>query len=113
MAAAAFVFVLTIAATVGVDGQRPAAPLAIPLEPISAIIDAFRSHSVVALGEGHGNEQGHAFRLSLIRDPRFAATVNDIVVECGNARYQELIDRFMSGGDVPYEQLRQVWQNTT
>jgi len=112
--AAAFVVVLTFAATVGVDGQRPAAPLAIPLEPISAIIDAFRSHSVVALGEGlHGNEQGHAFRLSLIRDPRFAAIVNDIVVECGNARYQELIDRFTGGADVPYEQLRQVWQNTT
>ena len=41
--------------------------------PVNAILDAFRSHRVVALGEGsHGNEQGHAFRMSLIRDPRFA-----------------------------------------
>jgi hypothetical protein len=68
----------------------------------------------VALGEGfHGNEQGHAFRLALIRDSRFAATVNDIVVECGNAKYQDVMDRFVRGDQVPYETLRQVWQNTT
>jgi hypothetical protein len=93
--------------------ELPSRP-AVPVEPIAAILDAFRSHRIVALGEGrHGNEQGHAFRLSLIRDPRFAATVNDIVVECGNARYQETMDRFVRGENVPYESLRLVWQNTT
>ena len=46
---------------------------AIRVDPISAILDAVRSHQVVALGEGlHGNNQAHAFRLALIRDPRFA-----------------------------------------
>src|SRR5260370_21575986 len=87
--------------------------LAVPVEPIGAIVDAFRSHRIVALGDNHGNEQGHKFRLSLIRDPRFAAAVDDIVVEFGSARYQDLMDRFVHGGDVPYESLRQVWQNTT
>src|SRR5437762_876195 len=48
----------------------------------TAILDAFRSYSIVALSEGtHGNEQGHGFRLALVRDPRFARVVNDIVVE--------------------------------
>src|ERR1041385_730041 len=80
---------------VGVSGraqQQSAAPKpAVPIDPIAAIVDACRSYQVVALGEGrHGNEQGHAFRLSLIRDSRFAATVNDIVVEFGDARYQDL-----------------------
>jgi hypothetical protein len=87
--------------------------LAVPVEPIAAIVDAFRSHRIVALGDNHGNEQGHTFRLSLIRDPRFAAAVDDIVVEFGSARYQDLMDRFVHGGDIPYESLRQVWQNTT
>jgi hypothetical protein len=83
-------------------------------DPTAAIIDAFRSHSVVALAEGnHGNEQAHRFRLALVRDPRFAATVNDIVVEFGNARYQDLMDRFLRGDAVPDAALRQVWQNTT
>jgi hypothetical protein len=60
---------------------------ATPLSPITAILDAFESHRVIALSEGdHGNLQGHAFRLALVRDPRFARTVNDIVVEFGAER---------------------------
>jgi hypothetical protein len=51
--------------------------------------------------------------LSLIRDPRFAAVVNDILVEFGNSRYQAVMDRFVSGERVPDEDLRKVWQNTT
>ncbi len=92
---------------------QPSRP-AVFAEPITAILDAFTSHDIVALGEGaHGNEQGHAFRLSLVRDPRFSATVNDIVVEFGNARYQDVMDQFVGGTDVPDNVLRDVWQNTT
>jgi hypothetical protein len=39
--------------------------------------------------------------------------VNDIVVESGNSRYQDVVDRFVSGQPVPDEALRQAWQNTT
>jgi hypothetical protein len=103
-----------LVAAVSSPAQQGAAPRpAVPVEPIAAILDAFRTHNVVALGEPHGNEQAHAFRLSLIRDPRFAAVVNDIVVESGSSRYQDLMDRFVRGEDVPDERLRQVWQNTT
>ncbi|MGH9373482.1 MAG: hypothetical protein ACRD15_18330 [Vicinamibacterales bacterium] len=101
---------VAVAASIRAQEVRPA----VPIDPVTGILDAFGSHPVVALGEGaHGNEQGAAFRLALIRDPRFAATVNDIVVECGNARYQDVMDRFVRGGEVSTEALRQVWQNTT
>ena len=94
--------------------QTVGARLATPLEPIDAILDAFNTHDVVALGEGvHGNEQAHSFRLSLLRHPRFAGTVNDVVVEFGSARYQEVMDRFVRGEDVPAALLRRVWQDTT
>ena len=83
------------------------------MEPIGAIIDAFRTRSLVALGDPHGNEQIQAFRLALIRDPRFAATVDDIVVEFGNARFQDAIDRFVRGEEVPPSVLKHVWQDTT
>src|SRR5436190_19923307 len=87
---------------------------AVPVEPIAAILDAFRSHTIVALGEGaHGNMPGHSFRLSLIRDSRFPDIVNDIVVEFGNARYQVVMDRFVRGEAVPDEVLRPVWRDTT
>jgi hypothetical protein len=85
----------------------------VPEEPIGAIIAAFQTHSIVALSDAHGNEQNQAFRLSLIRDPRFAATVNDIVVELGNARYQDVMDRYILGDDIPYAALRRAWQDTT
>jgi hypothetical protein len=105
-------FLATLTAVLSSAPQSSPRP-AVPLDPIAAILDAFRSHSVVALAEGnHGNEQGHAFRLSLIRDPRFAATVNDIVVEFGSARYQDLMDRFVRGDAIPDDALRQVWRNT-
>jgi hypothetical protein len=90
------------------------AALAVPLDPNSAIIDAFRTHDIVAMGEGsHGNHQAHAVRLALIRDPRFAAVVQDIVVEFGSARYQELMDRFVEGAEIAYESLRRAWMDTT
>src|SRR5262249_15990939 len=44
---------------------------------------------------------------------RFASTVNDIVVETGNALYQDVMDRFVRGEEVPDMTLRRVWQNTT
>ena len=91
------------------DARRPA----IPVEPIAAIIDAFRAHAIVALGDAHGNQQAKTFLESLVRDPRFAATVNDIVIEFGNARYQNVVDRFVRGDSVPPDSLRQIWQNTT
>lgn len=87
---------------------------AVPLDPIGGIVDALKSHDVVALGEGaHGNEQAAAFRLALIRDARFAAVANDVMVECGNARYQDVVDRFVRGDEVASATLRQVWQETT
>lgn len=85
-----------------------------PVDPVSAILDAFRTHDVVALCDGgHGCEQAYDFRVALIRDPRFADVVNDIVVESGNSLYQEMMDRFISGEGVPDKDLRRAWQDTT
>jgi hypothetical protein len=87
-------------------------PPAVPVDPIAGILDAFHSYPIVALGEGlHGNQQSHAFRLALIRDPRFTDVVNDIVVEFGTARYQEVMDRFVAGADVPGSELAKAWRD--
>lgn len=87
---------------------------AVRVDGVSGILDAFTSHHIVALGEGmHGNNQAHAFRLALVRDPRFPSLVNDIVVESGTAGYQSAMDRFVRGEDVPYAELRHAWQDTT
>jgi hypothetical protein len=87
----------------------------VPIEPIAAIIEAFKSHAVVGLGnvEFRGKEQAHAFQVALIGDPRFAASAADILIEFGNSRYQDIVDRSIRGEDVPYDSLRRLWQDTT
>jgi hypothetical protein len=101
-------------AAIVVSAQTPTSPqAAVPRDPIAAIAEAFKTHQLVAVGDNHGNVQGHAFRLALIRDPRLAGVLNDIVVEFGNARYQSLMDRFIQGDAVADADLRHVWQDTT
>lgn len=91
-----------------------AARPAVPIDAVTGIIDLFKEYRIVGLGEGpHNNLQGHRFRLSLIRDPRFPAFINDLVVESGTARHQDLMDRYVRGDSVPREELRRVWEDTT
>ena len=107
------VFVVAAMSTAWALGQQKTTP-ALPIDPVTAIVDAFQSYSIVAVGDGgHGWEQAHAFRLALIRDPRFAATVNDIVVEFGNSRYQNVMDRFIRDENVSFDLVREAWHNTT
>ena len=92
-------------------GQRPQP--AVPRDPIEAILGAFKTHQVVTLPGGHAGIELHELLLKIIRDPRFPAVVNDIVVEFGSARYQDLMDRFVRGEEIDDRALRQVWFNTT
>ena len=89
-------------------------PDAVPMEAIPALLKLFSSYQVVGLGEGpHGNLEGHAFRLKLLRDPRFPEAIDDILVESGTARYQEVMDRYIRGEPVPRQELRRAWEDTT
>ena len=103
---AALCLALPIGGTAQGARPRPAAPL----DAIPAILDAFRSYRVVSFPGGHtdGNEVQALLR-ALVKDPRFAATVNDIVVEFGSSRYQDLMDRYIRGEDVPESALQRAW----
>ncbi len=72
-----------------VVAQSATARSATPVDPIAAILHAFGTHDIVAVTDPHGNVQVQAFLLSLVRDPRFSAAVNDIVIETASARYQD------------------------
>ena len=109
----AFVVLLLVSrAPAGAMQSAPAQP-ATPVDPIAAIIEAFRTHDIVTLTDPHGNVQVQAFLLSLVRDPRFPEAVNDIVIETASARYQDAIDRFIRGDDVERAVLRRAWEDHT
>jgi hypothetical protein len=79
---------------------------------IDGILAAFQTHALVGLGDYHGMAQEEDFYAALVRDPRFAKDVGNILVEFGDASQQETIDRYVAGEDIPYTQLRKVWADT-
>jgi hypothetical protein len=65
------------------------------------------------LGEQHRRKEFHEFLQSLVRDARFLETVDDVVVEFGSGRYQQVMDRYIGGGDVDEKELERAWHDTT
>jgi hypothetical protein len=76
------------------------------------IFSAFQSHPLVGIAEWHGLAQQLDFYAALVRDPRFATEVGNVVLETGSAAHQAVVDRYVSGENVPYAELRKVWSDT-
>ena len=104
--------VLVVERPGGIQPGETPKPLA-PVDAIEGILDAFRTHAVVAISDPHGNQQQHDVLMTLVQQPRFFQVVDDIVIEGANARYQDLVDRFIAGGNVSVEALRPAWQEST
>ena len=85
-----------------------------PQEAQAATLAAFARYEVVGLGIlSYASQDYDDFILALLRNPALPGTVNDIVVECGNALYQPVLDRYIAGEDVALREVQQVWRNTT
>jgi hypothetical protein len=84
-----------------------------PEDATHAIIKAFESHSIVMIGEVHGNKQEYEFLRSLVASPGFEDRVDDLVLEYGNSLYQDIVDRYVAGDLVPIEEVQKAWRNTT
>ena len=101
---------LTLTLPVRGTAQRDRPQPATPQEPITAILEAFRVFRVVSFPGGHTDpNETQALLRALVADPRFGATVNDIVVEFGSSRYQDMMDRYIRGEDVPESILQRAW----
>jgi hypothetical protein len=79
---------------------------------VDGVMYAFQTHRLVGICDWHGLAQQEDFYIHLIRDPRFAKDVGNVVVEFGGASQQETVDRYTDGQEIPYEQLRRVWNET-
>jgi hypothetical protein len=81
-----------------------------PVDAVPGVLAAFARAPLVALGEAHWLAEQAEFVARLIGHPAFPAVAGDIVVEFGNARYQELADAFAAGKPVDGRALARVWQ---
>ena len=77
------------------------------------IEEAFRAHSIVAIGEVHRAENTADFVRDLLHRPSLPQDVRDIAIEFGNSLYQSVLDRYVAGEAVPRSELRKVWRDTT
>jgi hypothetical protein len=99
------------------SAQTPPASQSPPLKPpavqpaIDGILSAFKDRPLVGMSDAHGLAQQQDFYAALLRDPRFAREVGNVVVEFGTASHQAIIDRYVAGEDVPYTELRKVWSD--
>jgi hypothetical protein len=90
--------------------RLPMIPRADPA--IAGVLNAFQQKPVVCIGDVHGVAQQGEFYINLVSDPRFAETVQNIVMEVGAGQHQATIDTYVKGGAVSYEALRRVWADT-
>jgi hypothetical protein len=109
-----FTALLCALAVLSANGQPRTTSAEPHAEPaIPAILAAFDSYDLVGMPADHGLKDLNDLVLTLIRDPAFAKKVNDIEIECGNSLYQNLLDRYTSGADVPFREVQKVWRNTS
>jgi hypothetical protein len=101
-----FVFPLIMSILCGAHNE----PMVEPATP--AILKVFQSHDIVMLGEIHGNKQEYQWLRSLVATREFADRVDDIVMEFGNSLYQQAVDRYVSGEDVPIAEVQGAWRDT-
>lgn len=81
----------------------------VPIDARTGIAALFQTSPLVALGEAHWVEEQHALIRELLFDAQFSETVDDIVVEFGNALHQPALDRYLAGEDVLESELHRVW----
>src|SRR3954467_15153253 len=73
---------------------------------VGEIAKQFDQHALIMVGELHRWEQLHAFLREMLRDPRFVCRADDVVIEFGNARLQNIADDYAFCRDVTDAQLQ-------
>ena len=77
----------------------------------SAMLQLFQKHDIVMFGEVHNSRQEYEWLCKLVKTPGFSDHVDDIVVEFGNALDQKIVDRYVAGEAVPFEEVQKAWRD--
>lgn len=97
----------------GVGGSSAGDGELTQVDATQAVLRATHRYPLVGLGDNHMCEQSHAFLRALIQLPALQHRINDIVVEFGNALYQDISDRFFLDLEpVGFAELSTMWRTT-
>jgi hypothetical protein len=104
---------ILLALSGGNSVAQTAQPALKRVDAVQGIVAAFQQHNIVLIGEAHWLRQAGDFYMGLVRDSTFQETVQDIVVEFASGNNEPLLDRYVAGEDVPIEDVRHIWRDTT
>jgi hypothetical protein len=78
------------------------------------IIQAYQNHNIIGFGEGgHGLENFHEFIQNLFDNPKIQENIDIVIVEFANVNHQNILDKYIFGEDIPINDLRKAWRETT
>ena len=81
---------------------------------VNGILVAWDKADVVCLGEDHGSKNDSDLRITLVEHPEFVRRVKAVIVEFADSNHQDILDRLaMEGEDLPREQLRALWKDSS
>jgi hypothetical protein len=85
-----------------------------PVNAVDALIEQMEHFPLIALGEVHQLKEFYDFLTALLYHPLFPEKITDIVVEFGNAHYQEIADQFLlTDQPVAKANLQQIWRTAS
>jgi hypothetical protein len=75
---------------------------------------AIERYPIVLMGEGnHLAAEPHEILRRILSDDEIMERLDVVVVEFATATYQNVLDAFIRGEDVPVDELSAVWRNTS
>jgi hypothetical protein len=84
-----------------------------PQDAFRSVLDAMKRFPLVAIGEDHQLQEWHDFITALLFRPELSDAITDVVVEFGNALYQDVADRFVvEDQPVADGELQRMWRFT-
>ncbi|MBV9230349.1 MAG: hypothetical protein JOZ18_13645 [Chloroflexi bacterium] len=85
-----------------------------PVNAVEALLEQMEHFPLIALGEVHQLQEFYDFLTTLLYHPLLPEKITDIVVEFGNAHYQEIADRFLlTDQPVAKADLQQIWRTAS
>lgn len=75
---------------------------------------ALEQYPVVLVDEGnHQAGEPHELLRRILSDTRVMESLDVIIVEFATATHQDVLDAFIQGKDVPFDELSRVWRDTS
>jgi hypothetical protein len=104
----------TTAPTTEIMGRQACGNHLQPVNAVEALLEQMERFPLVALGEVHQLQEFYDFLTALLYHPLLPEKITDIVVEFGNAHYQEIADQFLlTDQPVAKADLQQIWRTAS